>query len=95
MKKRCAGIIVLLGCCLFVTAYAKDESKNEQADYIVSEQEDVSDTFETDHEFYTNADDTEYTETELQNEQTDYLLSEAGDISETAETDHQFYTSEQ
>ena len=99
MKKKCVAIIALLGCCLFVTAYekyeSKNESKNDQADYIVSEQEDGSDTFETDHEFYTDAADTERTEPEQQNEQTDYRLSEAGDMSETAETDHQFYTSKQ
>lgn len=95
MKKRCVAIIALLGCCLFVTAYAKYESKNDQVDYIVSEQEDGSDTFETDHGFYTDAADTERTEPERQNEQTDYRLSEAGDMSETAETDHQFYTSKQ
>lgn len=99
MKKKCVAIIALLGCCLFVTAYAKyeskNESKNDQTDYIVSEQEDGSDTFETDHGFYTDAADTERTEPERQNEQTDYRLSEAGDMSETAETDHQFYTSKQ
>lgn len=95
MKKKCVVIIALLGCCLFVTAYAKYESKNDQADYIVSEQEDGSDTFETDHGFYTDATDAEHTAPEQQNEQTDYRLSEAGDMSETAETDHQFYTSKQ
>ena len=57
MKKKCAGIIVLLGCCLFVTAYTKGEAKNAQADYLVSETENVSETFETDHGFYIDTDE--------------------------------------
>ena len=57
MKKKCVAIIVLLGCCLFVTAYTKGETKNAQASYLVSEQDDGSETFETDHGFYTETDD--------------------------------------
>lgn len=41
---------------LFVTAYTKGETKNAQASYLVSEQDDGSETFETDHGFYTDAD---------------------------------------
>lgn len=91
MRKKCVAIIILLGCCLFVTAYAKDESKNGQADYLVSEQEDGSETFETDHGFYADADDVERAENEPQNGQTDYMLSESDGASEEAETDHAFY----
>ena len=67
MKKKCVAIIVLLGCCLFVTAYTKGEAKNAQADYMVSETDDGSETFETDHGFYTDADDVERAENEPQN----------------------------
>lgn len=92
MKKKCVAIIVLLGCCLFVTAYTKGEAKNAQADYMVSETDDGSETFETDHGFYTDADDVERAENEPQNEQTDYILHEIDGASEEAETDHGFYT---
>ena len=92
MKKNCVAIIVLLGCCLFVTAYTKGEAKNAQADYMVSETDDGSETFETDHGFYTDADDVERAENEPQNGQTDYMLSAADGASEETETDHAFYT---
>lgn len=91
MKKKCVAIIVLLGCCLFVTAYTKGEAKNAQADYMVSETDDGSETFETDHGFYTDADDVERAENEPQNEQTDYILHEIDGASEEAETDHGFH----